>query len=106
VRFFTIVGTDGTDKGRRTKRPALRYKFPTWATANAVKFQLGVTTLARSVGLTMAGLKTFVTGLLGEKAGPRWAYILRGIIWKTGVQEWMEPGRGWSKGLGLSDGCG
>jgi hypothetical protein len=64
-----------------------------WATENAVKFQLGVTVLARSVGLTRTGLKTFVTELLGEKAGPRWAYVLRGTIWRMGVQEWMEPGR-------------
>jgi hypothetical protein len=86
VRFFGCART-----GRRMF--ASGPKAFKWATENAVKFQLGVTVLARSVGLTRTGLKTFVTELLGEKAGPRWAYVLRGTIWRMGVQEWMEPGR-------------
>jgi hypothetical protein len=75
VRFFGCART-----GRRMF--ASGPKAFKWATENAVKFQLGVTVLARSVGLTRTGLKTFVTELLGEKAGPRWAYVLR-----------MAPGR-------------
>jgi hypothetical protein len=99
VRFFGCAMT-----GRRMFASGPKaFKCPS---KNAVKFQLGVTALARSVGLTRAGLKAFVTGLLGKKAGLCWAYALGRQSGGWGFRNGWSLGGAWATGFQLSDGCG
>lgn len=62
----------------------------------------GVGVLCHKLGVTMQGLKSFVTSN-GKPLGRNWAWKLKEIVKELGVSEWKSEGSWWIDGLvGLS----
>jgi len=100
-QFMWIARIDKNGPGRYR---AATDDYYVWNQRTAI-WRAGCQVLGRKTGLTMEGLKKFVT-TDGKMLGRRWAWKLRDIVNWLGQQEMFEPGSWWSEGLDLSDGYG